>query len=331
MNHLISRPSTAQPPVVDESWWAAILADEERSQSEIIPVAVKTEVARRAPRPAASNASAQQAGDPDLDKPNWDLLQRLYEQDETICLNVTGYNRGGLLVAGDIGSGFVPTSHLVDVPPDLPEAERSVLLAKYVGATLCLKIIECTPDRGRVVFSQRSALAGAGKRNLLFDHLQPGIRVWGTVTNVTDFGVFIDLGGVEGLVHVSELSWGRVRHPYDVTAIGRRIETLIIKLDKDRWRVALSLKRLQPNPWETAAARYTPGQEATAIITSIVSFGAFARLEEGLDGLIHVSALGKNWSASSPWNDLCEGQQVRVRVLSVEADKQRLGLSLCVD
>jgi small subunit ribosomal protein S1 len=307
------------PPPVDEAWWSALLAEEERYAA-----ADPVQAAAKAP-PSSKAAPAPEK----QEAVNWNQAENLYLQDETICLPVTGYNRGGLLVEGEGICGFVPISHLTDVDPDLPDAQRDAVLSTYEGTTLCLKIIECCPERGRVVLSQRAAQAGAGKRNVLFGSLKPGDRVRGVVTNVTDFGVFIDLGGIEGLVHVSELSWGRVRHPGDIVQVGRQLETVIINLDRQRGRVALSLKRLCPNPWEGAEKNYVPGQLCEATITSIVAFGAFARLEEGLDGLIHASALSENGDACDPRQVLAEGQQVRVRVLHVDARKQRLGLSLC--
>jgi small subunit ribosomal protein S1 len=152
--------------------------------------------------------------------------------------------------------------------------------------------------------------------------------VVGTITNITNFGVFVDLGGVEGLIHVSELSWGRVQHPTDVVCLGQQIKVYVIHVDQERARVALSLKRLDSNPWETAEERYFPGQITEAIVTSIVPYGAFARLEEGLDGLIHISEMCPDESTSQPEIALKEGQRVRVRILHVDAPKQRLGLSL---
>lgn len=314
---MVNRPKSHQlqtPPAVDEAWWAALLAEEERYRSpDGLP-------------PASKGPSVLPERPLEV---NWPQVETLYEQDETVCLKVTGSNRGGLLVEGEGICGFVPLSHLVDLEPDLTDAARDAALAAYEGSTLCLKIIECCPERGRVVLSQRAAQAGSGKRNYLFGNLNIGDHILGTVTNVTDFGAFVDLGGVEGLVHVSELSWGRVRHPGDIVAVGRRLETLIISLDRQRGRVALSLKRLCPNPWETVEKNYLPGQTVDAVITSVVSFGAFARLEDGLDGLIHASAFSDGHDPIDPRQVLSEGQQVRVRVLHVDAHKQRLGLSLC--
>ena len=138
----------------------------------------------------------------------------------------------------------------------------------------------------------------------------------------------MDLGGVEGLVHVSEISWGQVRHPTDAVALNQEVEVYVIRVDNERSRIALSFKRLQPNPWETAHNRYLPGQLVEAVVTSIVPFGAFARLEEGLDGLIHVSEMQNGVDDVLLENALQEGQRVQVRILNVDAAKQRLGLSL---
>ena len=162
---------------------------------------------------------------------------------------------------------------------------------------------------------------------MLLRNLSPGSCAAGTVTNITDFGVFVDLGGVEGLVHVSEISWGRVQHPSEVVSLGEQVVVYVIQVDPKRARVALSLKRLYPNPWETAEDRYYPGQIVDAVITSIVPFGAFARLEEGLDGLIHISEINPSDELDGI-GALHEGQPVRVRILHVDASKQRLGLSL---
>jgi small subunit ribosomal protein S1 len=193
---------------------------------------------------------------------------------------------------------------------------------------VAFKVIECDPERGRVVFSERAALSESGKRNLLFSEIYPSKRVCGIVTNITEFGVFVDLGGVEGLIHVSELSWGRVRHPMEVVKVGETVQAYVIQIEQERARIALSLKRLIPNPWETAEERYLPGQVVNAVITSIVPFGAFARLEEGLDGLIHSSEFVTDESEDGTDEGLYEGQEVQVKIINVNAARQRLGLSM---
>jgi small subunit ribosomal protein S1 len=245
-----------------------------------------------------------------------------------VTLDITGFNRGGLLVGGSGLHGFVPISHLLEINCLTDEDDKDMILSSYVGRKIAFKIIECDPERGRVVFSERAALAESGMRNLLFDEIYPEKRVCGMVTNITEFGVFVDLGGVEGLIHVSELSWGRVRHPAEVVKVGETVQAYVLQVDQDRSRIALSLKRLIPNPWETAEERYHPDQIVTAKITSIVPFGAFARLEEGLDGLIHSSEFMKETPLDDAEEGLYEGQVVQVRVLNVNAARQRLGLSL---
>ncbi len=308
-----------EPPSMDESWWESVLAEEE---------------ARFTP-PRASEAAystfrtANRSSCTDPIVVDWEEACRLYEQDEKVCLNVIGYNRGGLLVNGEGLQGFVPISHLVEAPPK--EIESDEWLSSYTGRSMELKVIECDQERGRVVFSERAALSEPGIRNQLLHELCPGDSVVGTVTNITDFGVFVDLGGVEGLVHVSEISWGRVHHPGDAVFLGQSLSVYVIQVDQEHARVALSVKRLHPNPWETAEARYSPGQITDAVVTSVVSFGAFARLEEGLDGLIHISEFGLLDSRAHPGDILHEGQTIRVRILHVDGIRQRLGLSLRLD
>ena len=342
------------PPPMDESWWEALLAEDQAQHAQphgrpgtpptngqnhrytpanqhnpatggtALPVIKWT-----AETPGVLGQAALQHTNPEgeTDSLDWDQAFEIFEQDQVVHLQVTGCNRGGLLVNGDHLQGFVPVSHLVETPCTEYELER--WLERYLNRTLELKVIECDQERGRVVFSERAAQARPGSRKILLSNLHPGACISGQVTNVTDFGVFVDLGGVEGLVHVSELSWGRVHHPADVVALGEQVQVYVIQVDPERARIALSLKRLHPNPWETAEQRYGPGQVAEAVVTSIVPFGAFARLEEGLDGLIHVSELGQ--ISGLPGGGLQEGQHVRVRILHVDASRQRLGLSLQID
>jgi small subunit ribosomal protein S1 len=310
------------PMPLDESWWTAVLAEEEQGNGYPARVQLSSES-----KPATNHTSSRSL------PVDWERAQSIYSCDETINLQVFGYNRGGLLVEGDGLQGFVPLSHLIGLAgekPDMDQGDPRIghLLSSYVGRMLRLKVIECEPERGRVVLSERAALAEPGRRNQLLDDLKDGDRVHGIVTNITDFGVFVDLGGVEGLIHVSELSWGRVRHPSDAASLGENVEAYVIQVDKERSRVALSLKRLRQNPWDSAETRYQAGMVIDAVVTSVVPFGAFARLEEGLDGLIHVSEISKSGEKVNPHDILNEGQTIRVRILQVDASRQRLGLSL---
>jgi small subunit ribosomal protein S1 len=258
---------------------------------------------------------------------DWANAGRIYEEDQIIVLTVRGHNRGGLLVEREGLRGFVPFSHLVGMNTTGDGAERDQFLASYIGRELRLKIIEFAPAEERIVFSERAARADAGCRNRLFNELRPGDKISGDVTNVTDFGVFVDLGGVEGLIHLSELSWGRVAHPSQVAAVGQHLEVLVLDVSPDRCRVALSLKRLQANPWELAAARYPVNTVTPAEITALSSYGAFARLPEGIEGLIHASQIPLREGQNAK-DLLSVGQHVDVRVIQLDPARQRLGLSL---
>ncbi len=301
-----------EAPVLDESWWEAVLEEEEHQVDHTEP-----EIEGGADRRIINQ------GDPE----DWIWARELYQEDEVVDLPIVGFNRGGLLVEARSLRGFVPLSHLMNVQPDLEDEQRLKMLEDQVGQQMGLKVIEFDPERGRLVLSQRAALAGPGRRVELLTSLNPGDRVQGEVTNITRFGVFVDLGGVEGLIHVSELSWGRVGHPSDVVECGQEIEVQIISVDRDQDRVALSLKELLPDPWEKVDQQYSIGQIVEGVVTNVVKFGAFIGIEEGLEGLIHVSELGDG-SFLHPRNVLHEGEQVRVRIIHIDASARRLGLSL---
>ena len=306
-------------PAVDEEWWDSLLAEDERHT----PPAPKAPKVSKAPDKPEPEREAEQ-------KPNWGEVRDLYHQDQIVQLEVTGFNRGGVLVEGDGLYGFVPYSHLVDMSSETGGNHRDAELNSYVGRTLNLKVIECAPEDGRVVFSERAALSEPGQRKNLFQNLKPGQRITGAVTNITDFGAFIDLGGVEGLIHISELSWGRVSHPSQVVALGQEVETQVLEISPERCRVALSLKRIQSNPWERAETDFAIGEILPATITSVVSFGAFARLEAGVEGLVHASEMPLQ-NGQSARDVYREGQKIQVRVLHVDAGRQRMGLSLILD
>jgi small subunit ribosomal protein S1 len=309
------------PPENDEAWWTALLAEEKKqAQPNVNHHVSSSTIADREKgieRHLAKNLTI-----------DWEYAHSLYAQDETVHLPVNGYNRGGVLV-GQVGlQGFVPVSHLLEINCQTDDEDRNQILASYVGRQINLKVIECDAERGRVIFSERAALAGAGRRNQVLDNILPGERTCGFVTNITDFGVFVDLGGVEGLIHVSELSWGRVRHPEDVVQVGDKVNAIVLQVEKERARIALSIKRMHQNPWDTADRRYIPGQVVEVLITNIVPFGAFARVEEGLDGLIHATEFTGSEKTDENKPYLVEGQRVKVRVINVDPTRQRLGLSL---
>jgi small subunit ribosomal protein S1 len=296
-------------PDMDEGWWASVLADEESYAST-----------QKSTLPKAASSG--------LVTVDWKRVQGLFEKDEVVSLHVYGYNRGGVLVQTEGIQGFVPVSHLVDMPCNANEDERRQVLNDYVGRTLDLKVIECEPSQERIVLSERAALAGQGRRRQLFNTLKSGEIVHGTVTNVTDFGVFVDLGGLEGLIHVSELSWGRVQHPSCILKVDQPVDALVLMISEENGRVALSLKRLQPNPWDVLLQNYQAGDVVPATITTIRRFGAFARLNEGVEGLIHISTIHLPAGRKDLESYLTEGQPVQVRILHIDAERRRLGLGL---
>jgi small subunit ribosomal protein S1 len=295
---------------MDEGWWASVLADEQVYGENLL----------RSSGAKATGISASV---------NWAKARQYLENDEVVKLEVYGFNRGGLLVRGEDIQGFVPVSHLVEmpcVPGD--EEQRRQSLANYVGRILSLKVIECEMQSERIVLSERAALAGEGKRRQLFSTLRAGEIVNGTVTNVTDFGAFVDLGGLEGLIHVSELSWGRVQHPTDILRVGDPVRALVLTVSAENGRVALSLKRLCPNPWEALPQIYRPGDVVEAEVTAIMRFGAFARLKEGVEGLIHISTMSLPDGVKDIEKVMTVGQKVQVRILHLDAERRRLGLGL---
>ena len=304
-------------PELDDGWWASVLADEDAYLAMGEDVLLSEECS------AGSPIKEEKSGNQD-----WETIQAIFERDEIVTLKVHACNRGGLLVHGENIQGFVPVSHLVEMANCTNENSRHQKLADYIGCTLQLKIIECEPDMERVVLSERAALAGEGRRKYLFDSLKSGDVVSGVVTNITDFGAFIDLGGVEGLVHVSEISWGRVRHPEDLLKIGQPVSAMVLQVSEENVRVALSLKRLCPNPWEKLPEKYKIGDEVPATVTVIKRFGVFARLEDGVEGLIHISSLDMEGDHQDLSRMFHAGQALRVRIFHIDSGRRRLGLGL---
>lgn len=299
---------SGEPPQLGDSWWKAALSEGDDKFNQSLDQDDSEYSPDRIP-------SLVLLAQPEND---WNFVETLYQSDEIIRLKAVGCNQGGLLVQGEKINGFVPSSHLL----------TGHTKEEYLHQIINLKIIEYDEDRCRVVLSERAAQAEAGTRLKLLDTLEEDTCIPGVVTTLTDFGAFVDLGGMEGLIHISELSWGRVDHPSDVIEVGDKLEVYILNIDRDENKVALSLKKMCSNPWDTIAERYQPGQVVEAVVKNIVSYGAFVRLEEGVDGLIHVSELGDNGDQISPWDVLEENQKIRVEIIHLDPEEQRLGLSL---
>lgn len=257
----------------------------------------------------------------------WQLAREYLDDDRTLELKVIGHNKGGLLVAWNGIQGFVPASQLIDFPQFHVTRERLNSLAEWQGRVLQLKIIEVNQSNSRLIFSERATLVAAEQRETLLGDVRVGQQREGRITNLTDFGAFVDLGGVEGLVHISEISWSRVVHPSAVLRPGQNVRVTVLSVDSTAARVALSIKRLRPDPWLTAEERYRPGQYVSGVIGNITTYGAFVVLEEELEGLVHISELAEGMFMH-PRDVVRSGEEVVARVLSVDGRKKRIALSL---
>lgn len=262
----------------------------------------------------------------DQQQARWAEMKDCFETGKVLELEVVGYNRGGVLVDCESLQGFVPASQLVRFEHP-SEKDRSEQLQEFVGQRLRLRIIELDGDRNRLILSQRAAKSGHGSPKAILDQLCPGTVCEGWVTNLCPFGAFVDLGGIEGLIHISELSWGRVNSPHEVLSTGDKVQVYVLNVDRERHRVGLSLKRLQPNPWSSVEENYQVGQLVKGMVTNVVDFGAFVRIEEGLEGLIHISELAEG-NFLHPRSVVQEGESVTVRIINIDSHNHRLGLSL---
>lgn len=315
------RTESTPPEVPDESYWAALLRDGEIAASKPPRTHAPDWDGFDTLLSPSTETSVREEGE------DWATAQHTYEADQVIELPVIGYNRGGLLVEWNSLRGFVPASQLVDFPNVIDGTVRRTELAARIGHALQLRVIELNQPQNRLVLSERAAQVQAGTRADILENLRKGDVSEGRVTNLCDFGAFVDLGGLEGLIHISELSWGRVGHPHDILTRGETIKVYVMEINRDQGRIALSLKRLQPDPWETVDQRYQVGQLVEGVITNVVDFGAFACVEEGLEGLIHVSELAEG-NFLHPRNVVKEGERVRARILNINGQARRLGLSL---
>ena len=326
-----------QVPLDDREWWTSLdegywqaLLEQGEIAPQVVPPADPQETfhilnVEMQIDPRGGPAAARGDKRSDMDH-GWQTAQLALDQGELFCLRVSGANRGGLLVNWNGLQGFVPASHLNEMPLSQQPRERITELTRYIGASLTVRLIEVDRLQNRLVFSERAAKSDRAPEDILRS-LHPGDTCQGIVTNLTAFGAFVDLGGVEGLIHISELSWDRVRNPGDVLQPGQEVEVYVLGVNPDEGRIALSLKRLCPNPWLGVEERYQVGQLLSGTVTNVVSFGAFVRIEEGVEGLIHISELAEG-NLLHARNVVREGDTVRVLVLNVDPDKQRLGLSL---
>lgn len=260
---------------------------------------------------------------------DWKKAEILQEADGVHTGEITAANKGGLIVPYGNLRGFIPASHVVDLPRGLNEDDRLNYLDNLVGKEISVKVIEVNRKRRRLVFSQRLAEREnrQARKEELLEKLSEGDARKGIVSGLCDFGAFVDLGGADGLIHISELAWHRVSHPSEVVTVGEKVEVYILHLDDNGKRIGLSLKRLQPNPWDVVEETYHIGQLVEGTVSRIEPFGAFVSMEPGIEALLHISQLSQG-DVADPREMLYEGQLILTRIISIESNKQRLGLSL---
>ncbi len=260
---------------------------------------------------------------------DWIEAEELMKSGQIIEAEIIGYNKGGAIVPYGHLRGFVPISHLVDISPGMNDRKRQQRLAKLRGEKLPMKVIEVDRQRRRLVFSQRDAQKEweEKRKGELLAQLQEGDRLKGRVSGLRDFGIFVDLGGADGLVHISELAWHRVDHPREVVKVGDEIEVVVLKLDRAGQRISLSRKRLLENPWSSVERRYKVNQLVEGTITRILDYGAFAEIEPGVEGLLHMSQLSRG-NVEKVQEVIQEGETHLLRIVSIDPQRQRIGLSL---
>ncbi len=251
----------------------------------------------------------------------WDDISRAHENEELIEGTVIAKVKGGLSV--DIGvKAFLPGSQ-IDLRP-----VRNMDI--YIGKKYKFKVLKFNKKRGNIVLSRRALLEEEREkmRHQTIDAMKEGSEVTGTVKNITDYGAFIDLGGVDGLLHITDMSWGRVKHPSELLKVGDEVKVKVLKYDQEKNRVSLGLKQLQPDPWEAVKEKYPPGTKLNGKIVSLADYGAFVELDEGIEGLIHISEMSWNKRAKHPSQFVKEGDTVDVVVLEIDATNRRISLGM---
>jgi small subunit ribosomal protein S1 len=262
---------------------------------------------------------------------DWQQAEVLQKSQEVFDGVVTAYNRGGVIVRVGRVRGFVPASQLSNrwqiqqEEGEDPEQRWS----RLIGQKMQLKIIELDRARNRLILSEREAVRDwrKGQKDRLLSTLRKGDTLQGVITSLASFGAFVDLGGADGLIHLSELSWHRVEHPSEVVHVGQEVQVYVLNVDEDRKRIALSLRRLTPEPWSVVTENYAVGQVVNATITKITSFGAFAKIGDSIEGLVHISELA-DYRVNHPKEIVHEGDQVRVRIIRLDPQRRRIALSL---
>jgi small subunit ribosomal protein S1 len=294
-------------------------------------------------RPESGDNPAILSVDRAIGEQGWRYLEKAMDAGEVIEGKIAGFNRGGSIVEVEGVQGFVPMSQLVSVPRERfriyqengdgmsAEEQETVQEAQSaeLGRQIPMKVLEVNRSRNRAIFSERQAVQESrdARKAKLIEELEEGQIRNGTVTGISSFGAFVDIGGADGLIHISELSWSMVNSPEEVVSVGQKVDVYVLRVDAENMKIALSLRRLQPEPWETIHERHNIGDIVNATVTKLTNFGAFARVEDSIEGLIHISELSARM-INHPREVVREGEQVEVKILRIEPERRRLGLSL---
>ncbi len=308
-----------------------VLSKEMRTLSEedVSDLTVGEEVIAYVLNPEGHDGSAILSIDRARGEQGWRVLEKAMEVEETVIGKIVGSNRGGAVVESEGVQGFIPLSQLVGKARELYVPGGEDPKEGFIGMDIEFNVIELNRRRNRAIFSERSALQSwkLTQKKRLVQELNEGDVVKGRVTGISSFGAFVDLGGADGLIHISELSWEPVKSPEDVVTLGDEIDVHVLRVDRDNLKIALSLRRLGPEPWETIEEKYAVGQTVNGTVTKLANFGAFARIEGGIEGLIHISELSPQM-IKHPREVVSEGDDLKLRILRIEPERRRLGLSL---
>ena len=259
----------------------------------------------------------------------WRILEKAMEGDENVKGKIIGSNRGGAVVEAEGVQGFIPLSQLVGPARELYVPGGEPPKEGFIGMEVEFKIVELNRRRNRAIFSERAALQAWKQiqKMRLVQELSEGEIRKGRVAGISNFGAFVDLGGADGLIHISELSWEPVKSPEEVVSVGDEIDVFILKVDRENLKIALSLRRLKPEPWDEVENKFSVGQTVDGVVTKLANFGAFARIDAGIEGLIHISELSHQ-VIKHPRDVVNEGDELKLKIIRIEPERRRLGLSL---
>ncbi|MCC6260903.1 MAG: S1 RNA-binding domain-containing protein [Anaerolineales bacterium] len=303
---------------------------EQLTEEERAALKVGQEVSVFVIRPEDENGNVVLSFKRAQEQTSWENVEKMVSDETVIDSKVVGFNKGGIIVSVGSLRGFVPSSQFSQTrraqsTGDTPEQRWQ----KMIGQPISVRIIEVDRERRRLILSERAANteSRSSMKDRVISELEEGKVYTGRVTSLADFGAFVNINGADGLVHLSELSWDRIQHPKEILEVGQEIQVKVINVDREKKRIGLSIRALQDDPWKTRVEKFSVGQLVEGVITRLTKFGAFARLEGDIEGLIHISELSEN-RVEHPKEVLHEGDVKTLRVIRIDSEQHRVGLSL---